>query len=121
MGAQATQGVGPGDCYGLNKGSYEMTLGTSKLIGSRTVTAGSAVMVTGTPSTVVVTFPQPLTTVTGYGVMLTPVVASAASAPTGSFAVFNLTTAGFTIVGPNANTQTVNWSLVSFPNAAISA
>ena len=113
---QSVQGVGPGSAEPYNKGSQHMTLGVGHLIGPHLVTGGSVVLVSGSPSTAVVTFANPLGTNDVYGagnytVLLTPVVTTSGSAPSGTFGVYGFSNSGFTVVGPNSSTATVFWTV----------
>ena len=47
MGATSVTGTGPGSAFGWNKGSQEMTLGVSHLIGPHVVAAGVTPLVGG--------------------------------------------------------------------------
>lgn len=117
MAAQNTQGVGNGSAEGNQKGNARMTLGSDHLIGTRVVLSGSTNLVSGTPSTAVVTFPVALTdAATNYMVIATAQGATAAIAA-GGVAVSGLSTTGFTLTGPNSVTTTINWALIKVSNA----
>jgi hypothetical protein len=109
MAATSTQGTGPGSASGFNKGSQHQTLGVGHLIGSRVVMTGKVALTSGTPSTAVVTFPKALDSSFTYTALITPIVTSSGSAPSGSFAVHNLNVNTLTIVGPNSTSQEVYW------------
>ena len=117
MTATSVTGIGQGSSDGKNKGSQRMTLGVDHLIGPRVVHTGKAAMFSGSPSTAVVTFPQPLESGFTYTAVISPIVTTSGSAPAGSFAVYNLNVNNFTIVGPNLSAQEVYWVVSKVVNS----
>lgn len=112
MAASSTQGTGQGSVGANNKGSDRASLAVEKLIGARVVKAGSATLVSASPSTAAVVFDVALSGVVGdYIVITTPVGATAAIAAGGA-AISSFTTAGFTITGPNTVTTVIQWLVI---------
>lgn len=116
MAASSVTCTGQGSADKVNKGGEHRTLAVEKLIGPRMVSCGNVTLNSGTPSTGSVVFSQPLTSVTGYFVLLTP-VGTTSGAGIG-VAASTLATTGFVVTGPNSSTATVNWSLVYNPDPA---
>ena len=81
MGATSVTGTGPGSAFGWNKGSQEMTLGVSHLIGPHVVAAGVAALTSG-EGTVYLPF------LTSGAMAVPPYVTSGLPVPQPAFCVF---------------------------------
>ena len=81
MGATSVTGTGPGSAFGWNKGSQEMTLGVSHLIGPHVVAAGVATLSAGA-ATVYLPF------LTSGAMAVPPYVTSGTPVPQPAFCVF---------------------------------
>lgn len=114
MAASSVTGVGPGSADRYNKGSEHMHLGVDHLIGPRVIDAGQAALTSGTPSTCNVPFTKALSSATGYYAFVQPVGTTSGTAV--DLTVSNVSTTGFTVTGPNSNTQTFNWQVVYSPD-----
>ncbi len=115
MGASSVTGVGQGSADKAGqKGSEHLWVGVEKLIGPRIVHAGSATLVSGTPSSVAVLFAVPLPGVVSDYIVLATTVSTTG---TRTVSVGNFTVNGFTIYGTNSTTDVVQYAVVRVDQA----
>lgn len=107
MGAASVTGVGLGSAEGSNKMNEHVSLGVSRLIGTRVVAAGVATTSSGAAT---VTFPQVLPESNTNYIVMCDSVGSATRAYVNTMTDSSSQFASFTIVG--SGTQTVHWMVV---------